>query len=95
MELTIRVAGSFDFSLHPDFQRAYQNFSPSPKCYSVDLSETSYLDSAALGMLLLLRDHCYGDGSRAEAQRVELVNPRPHVANILAASNFDRIFTIR
>ncbi|SHG14856.1 anti-anti-sigma factor [Microbulbifer donghaiensis] len=93
--LVIRVAGSFDFNVHRDFQRAYQNLSPSPRQYCVDLSETLYLDSAALGMLLLLRDHCQNDGTGAEPVRVELLNANEHVGNILTISNFDKIFTIR
>lgn len=90
--LTIRVIGNFDFHVHRDFQRAYQNLSSPPLNYRIDLSETSHLDSAALGMLLLLRDHCAReDGSRAS---VELLNANDHVANILAVSNFDKIFKI-
>ncbi|MFC6924050.1 STAS domain-containing protein [Microbulbifer taiwanensis] len=93
--LTIRVAGSFDFNLHRDFQRAYQNLSPSPRHYCIDLSETLHLDSAALGMLLLLRDHCLGEEPEEGQCRVELMNANDHVGNILAVSNFDKIFTIR
>ncbi|SDZ76205.1 STAS domain-containing protein [Microbulbifer marinus] len=93
--LTIRVTGNFDFNVHRDFQRAYQNLSSSPKQYCIDLSETQYLDSAALGMLLLLRDYCLSDGLEAGQVRVELLNANEHVGNILAISNFDKIFTIR
>ncbi len=92
--LTIRVSGSFDFNMHREFLRAYQNLSPAPKLYCIDLSETLHLDSAALGMLLLLRDHCLdtiGDGQPC----IELQNANEHVANILAVSNFDKIFKVR
>lgn len=94
-ELTIRVAGNFDFNVHREFQRAYQDLSPAPQTYSIDLSETSHLDSAALGMLLLLRDHCSGAEGNVAVERVELLNANSHVAKILAVSNFDQIFTIR
>jgi len=93
--LVIRVTGNFDFNMHREFQRAYQNLSPSPKHYCIDLSETLHLDSAALGMLLLLRDHCLGDGDDPEQCRVELMNANEHVGRILTVSNFDKIFTIR
>ncbi|MCW8127528.1 STAS domain-containing protein [Microbulbifer halophilus] len=93
--LTIRVCGNFDFNMHREFQRAYQNLSPAPKRYRIDLSETQHLDSAALGMLLLLRDHCLG-GEEDEGQcRVELLNANDHVEKILLVSNFDKIFTLR
>ncbi|WP_323843868.1 STAS domain-containing protein [Microbulbifer magnicolonia] len=93
--LTIRVTGNFDFNLHRDFQRAYQNISPSPKHYCIDLSETRHLDSAALGMLLLLRDHCLSEEPEPGQVTVELLNANEHVGTILTISNFDQIFTIR
>lgn len=93
--LTIRVSGNFDFHMHREFQRAYQNLSSSPKKYRIDLSETLHIDSAALGMLLLLRDHCLGDEDDAGQCKVELLNANDHVENILTVSNFDKIFTLR
>ncbi|SDK28225.1 STAS domain-containing protein [Microbulbifer yueqingensis] len=94
--LTIRIDGNFDFNLHREFQRAYQDCQPAPKTYSVDLSETRHLDSAALGMLLLLREHSLaGREDRGERHLVELVNANDSVAKVLSVSNFDQIFTIR
>ncbi|WP_193165336.1 STAS domain-containing protein [Microbulbifer hainanensis] len=93
--LTIRVCGNFDFNVHREFQRAYQNLPLSPKHFCIDLSETYHLDSAALGMLLLLRDHCLGDVDDEAQCTVELRNANDHVENILLVSNFDKIFTIR
>ena len=96
--LVIRVSGNFDFNMHRDFQRAYRNASPLPKRFIVDLSTTEHLDSAALGMLLLLRDYCVEagrDGSDREEPLVELTSANAHVSHILAVSNFDRIFRIR
>ncbi|WP_226667184.1 STAS domain-containing protein [Microbulbifer aggregans] len=93
--LIIRVAGHFDFNLHREFQRAYRNVIPAPEKFVVDLSETEHLDSAALGMLLLLRDYCVEAGREGAEPEVELVNPNAHVSHILTVSNFDRIFSIR
>jgi anti-anti-sigma factor len=55
----------------------------------LDLKETTYLDSSALGMLLLLRDHAGGDDSD-----IRVVNPNSDVRKILAISNFDKLFDI-
>jgi anti-anti-sigma factor len=55
----------------------------------VDLKEATYLDSSALGMLLLLRDHVGGDDAE-----VQVVNTSPDVRKILAISNFDKLFDI-
>lgn len=93
--LVIRVVGNFDFNLHREFQRAYRNVAPPPKYFIVDLSATDHLDSAALGMLLLLRDYCVELGREGFEPEVELVNANAHVSHILSVSNFDRIFSIR
>ena len=61
---------------------------PRPRNFVVDLSRTSYLDSSALGMLLILREHA---GADAE---VTLANPAPAVREILKLSNFDQLFKI-
>ncbi len=88
-ECTIRVQGRFDFTLHSDFRSAYQE-QPGPGTrFVVDLAGTEYLDSSALGMLLLLRDHSGGD-----AGDVRLVNCSGAVSNILDVANFSRLFSI-
>jgi len=89
-ELTIKIQGRFDFSAHQEFRDAYEKVSDEPKAYIVDMKETTYLDSSALGMLLLLRDHAGGDNSH-----IEIVNCNPDVKKILTISNFEQLFTIR
>ncbi len=61
-----------------------------PERYRVDMQETSYLDSSALGMLLLLRDHAGGDKAT-----IEIRNCSPDVKKILTISNFEQLFDIR
>lgn len=87
-QLTIHIKGRFDFSTHQDFRGAYEK-EINAKQFVVDLKETKYLDSSALGMLLLLRDHAGGD--RAE---VRLVNCNTDVVKILTISNFAKLFKI-
>lgn len=89
-ELVIQVVGRFDFSAHQDFRSAYEDLESSPHSYAVDMSQTTYLDSSALGMLLLLRDHAGGD----EAS-IKLINCNDDVRKILVISNFGRLFTIQ
>lgn len=89
-ELTIRIKGRFDFSTHQDFRNAYESAPPDMNSYTVDLREATYLDSSALGMLLLLRDHAGGDG-----KRVRIINCNPDVKKILAISNFEQLFSIQ
>lgn len=87
-QLTIRVKGRFDFSTHQDFRGAFEQ-ETKVKRYVVDLKEASYLDSSALGMLLLLRAHA--GGGRAT---VRLENCNADVFKILTISNFSKLFQI-
>ena len=88
-ELTILIQGRFDFGAHQEFRNAYERVNRTPQRYVVDLKETTYLDSSALGMLLLLRDHAGGDSAQ-----IRLLNCNPDVRKILAISNFEQLFNI-
>lgn len=89
-ELVISIKGRFDFSTHQDFRNAYERAPASLHAYVVDLRDATYLDSSALGMLLLLRDHAGGDGSN-----IRIINCNPDVKKILAISNFEQLFNIQ
>jgi anti-anti-sigma factor len=86
-QVTIFIQGRFDFSSHQEFRAAYEQLPKMPLQY---LEGTSYLDSSALGMLLLLRDHAGGD--KAD---IHIVNCSPDVKKILTISNFEQLFTIQ
>ena len=88
-ELTILIQGRFDFGAHQEFRDAYERISTSPKRYVIDLKGATYLDSSALGMLLLLRDHAGGDHAQ-----IRLLNCNGDVRKILAISNFEQLFQI-
>ncbi|MES9967579.1 MAG: STAS domain-containing protein [Sedimenticola sp.] len=87
-DVTINVSGRFDFSCHQEFLQAYTAFPKGDKHFIVDLSETEYMDSSAMGMLLQLREH-----STREAN-VSLVNANEGVREVLRIANFDKLFTI-
>lgn len=88
--LTIAVEGRFDFSAHQEFRAAYEGPENKPASYCVDMKDTNYLDSSALGMLLLLRDHAGGDGAD-----IVIANCSADVKKILTISNFEQLFTIK
>jgi len=88
-ELTISVAGRFDFSSHQAFREAYENLPVKAKSYVIDLHEATYLDSSALGMLLLLRDYAGGDSAR-----IHIEHCNSDVKKILTISNFEQLFKI-
>ena len=88
--LTIKIEGRFDFSAHQAFRDAYEHGDENVDSFIVDLSDTTYLDSSALGMLLLLRDYAGGDRAR-----IRIENCNSDVRRILSISNFEQLFAIR
>lgn len=87
--LEIKISGRFDFSVHQDFRKATQQASSGVTAIMVDMSETDYVDSSALGMLLVLRDKV---GENKEA--ISIKNAKPEVRKILDIANFDKLFTL-
>jgi len=88
-KVTIAVAGKFDFQLYDEFRAAYADTAGNGVDYEVDLSATEYLDSSALGMLLLLREHAGGEGSN-----IAITGAAPEVRKILDVANFGKLFTL-
>ncbi len=86
---TIKVNGRFDFSVHNEFRKSYKDVNISNGVYNVDLSETDYMDSSALGMLLLLKEHADSNSSR-----VKLVKANNDIKEILHIASFDKLFTV-
>ncbi len=87
--LTIKVSGRFDFSMHEEFRNAYDGQVEPGAAVVVDMSGVDYMDSSALGMLLLLREHAGDDNSD-----VRLVNGSHEIRNILEVSNFGELFKV-
>ncbi|HET7506609.1 MAG TPA: STAS domain-containing protein [Kofleriaceae bacterium] len=84
--ITLRISGRFDFKMIKDFQ---QVLGRSPQLWIVDLSGVDYVDSSALGMLLLLRDRVRGD-----VARVQLRGVRGQPRDVLLMAKFDRMFRL-
>ena len=88
-DVTIRIAGRFDFSTHQDFMRAYKEHPKGEKRFIVDLSDAEYMDSSAMGMLLQLREY-----SNKKSGCVVLRGGNCAIQEILRIANFSKIFTI-
>ncbi|MBF0142476.1 MAG: STAS domain-containing protein [Magnetococcales bacterium] len=90
-ETVIGIKGRFNFEMHSQFRTAYQSETGSSKGrkFVIDLAGTEYIDSSALGMLLLLRE----EAGTNEAE-IEIVNARPEIKKILETANFQRLFKI-
>ncbi|MFT5502375.1 MAG: anti-anti-sigma factor [Gammaproteobacteria bacterium] len=87
--ITISVTGKFDFQLYDEFRSAYSETEGAGVKYVIDLSGTDYLDSSALGMLLLLREHAGGESSK-----VDISNASSDVKKILDVANFGKLFNL-
>lgn len=89
--LTISIEGRFDASSLEDFRRSFEDVpSDNIGSYCVDLEQTVHLDSSALGMLLVLRDHAGGDDADITIQ-----NCSAEVKKIFAISSFEQLFKIK
>lgn len=88
---TLSLSGRFDFSIHRDFRRNYEDIlgTPGVRELDVDLANVNYIDSSALGMLLLLRE-------KAGAQNIQLklAHAQGSVRQVLEVANFGRLFEI-
>ena len=88
-EYQIVLSGKFDFSKLNEFRTAYENAPGEAKKYAIDMRAVDMIDSSALGMLLLLRDHAGGDNSN-----IKLQNCNEDIKKILTISNFEQLFSI-
>jgi anti-anti-sigma factor len=86
--LTITPGGRFDFRIHREFRNAYGT-QTGPRHYIINLGLTDYLDSSALGMLLLLREYAGGDTAD-----IRILNCKPEVRTIFEVANFQKLFTL-
>ncbi|MBE0493604.1 MAG: STAS domain-containing protein [Thiomicrospira sp.] len=83
------VKGRFDIASYEEFNQAYINFIGRAEQFQVDLSTTTFMDSSALGMLLLLREKA------GDSVHIELINADDEVSKILQIAQFQQLFTIR
>ncbi|NKB33588.1 MAG: STAS domain-containing protein [Pseudomonadales bacterium] len=88
--LTLILLGKFDYTCHQEFQDAYESVEPVPGKFVIDALEVTSIDSSALGMLLLLRNHAGGDDSD-----VAIVNAKPDVYKLLHTCKFDELFALK
>ncbi|MFO6422709.1 STAS domain-containing protein [Motilimonas sp. KMU-193] len=88
-ELEIIIHGRFDYSLHREFRACYQEQSPD-LTYNLNLSEAQYMDSSALGMMLLLKEHT----EKSDQGRVKITHPSETVLKILKIAHIDKLIDI-
>ena len=85
------LAGRFDFNVHREFKDAYSSLlaDATVQVIGINLFGVDYLDSSALGMLLMLRERAATAG-----KQVSLEKPNATVVRILEIAKFDKLFQI-
>jgi anti-anti-sigma factor len=86
----IHISGSFTFNDNPKFKQIVELVEGAPpKLLKLEVSGMSFIDSAGLGMLLLLRDVC-----EKENIQVQISGAQGQVARIFDISRFDQLFAM-
>jgi len=88
---TLKIEGRFTFENHQEFRdhTAQLLATPGLTAIHLDLRNLGYLDSNALGMLLLLREK-----ARPRNLEIRLLDPSPAVMEILDMVQFGKLFQI-
>ena len=91
-KVSIRLDGRFDFNAHRAFREAYEPslVEAGIREVEIDFGRVEYLDSSALGMLLMLKEK-----AQATGKTVTLANCRGTVKQVLDIANFGKLFTMR
>lgn len=86
----ITIKKRFDYKMSSEFREAYRHIPGRESIsYHVDLRYVDYMDSSALGMLLLLREH-----AKCRGGEVIIESPSEPIDQILKVANFEQLFTI-
>lgn len=88
----IVLNGRFDFGSHRDFKTSYEAplGAADVRELEIDMAGVEYLDSSALGMLLILKER-----AGATNKRVAITNCRGAVKQVLDIANFGKLFPMR
>jgi anti-anti-sigma factor len=88
----ITMTGRFDFEVHREFKDSYTGLIGNAvvREIEVEMNKVDYLDSSALGMLILMNDR-----AKNANKSVTLLNPSNVVAQVLEVANFGKIFNIK
>jgi anti-anti-sigma factor len=88
---TLKLSGRFDFNAHRDFRSSYEAALNTGGIDELilDMSGVDYLDSSALGMLLLLNER-----ATPGKVKIKVTNCQPTVKMILEVANFNKLINI-
>jgi anti-anti-sigma factor len=85
----LRLPSRFDYSYHRQFGELYSPLIDSAACKEIvlDMSQVEYLDSSALGMMVLLQKKCAG-----QLKKVKIKGASGATDEILKMANMQKLF---
>ncbi len=86
-QVIVSISGRFDFNILQEFRDSYSDMAGSDLSFAVDLAQTEYIDSSALGMLLNMKNHLGRDDCT-----IEIRNCQPNLMKIFTIAHFDKKF---
>ena len=88
----IQMSGQFNFQVHRAFKDAYMVLldNAAIKEIEIEMSKLDYMDSSALGMLMLMNER-----AKAVNKSITLLNASGVVSQVLEVANFGKIFNIK
>lgn len=89
--VVIKAPEIFGIDFRDEFRKSMQGH-PAGTPYEVDLQKVAKIESSALGMLLLLKEHA--DVAGRVIPNVSLKNAQPEVRKMLHLVNFQQLFVI-
>ena len=90
-DVEVKMSGQFTFHHNEKFKELVTLVDMDGlESIIINLHGVEFIDSAGLGMLLLLRDYC-----EKHHMNITLNSPRGQVERILTLSKFDQLFTVK
>lgn len=90
-EFVLALGGRFDFNAHREFRQGYEAAlqDKTVKTLNLNMERLDYLDSSALGMMLLLKE-------KAQVSNIEVVisGCPENICKIIAVANFGKLFKL-
>lgn len=87
----IIIPEKFDISVRSQFRESYEKaLEGGYKQIHLNLSSVDYLDSAALGMMLLLQEK-----AKTKGVEFEIVGTSANAKKVLEVANFSKLFNVR
>ena len=82
----LHISGDFTSEISHHFRNAYQAIKHTPNKYILNMKDTTYIDSTALGMILELREHAHN-----RKASIHITNMNDVVLDIFKVLNFHKL----